>query len=74
MVMHDAEKLVAMLDELKRIGVQMSVDDLGTGYSSLSYLNRFPVDRLKIDRSFVQDLMSDTDDATIVRTIIIARP
>jgi diguanylate cyclase (GGDEF)-like protein/PAS domain S-box-containing protein len=70
MVMHDAEKLVAMLDELKRIGVQMSVDDFGTGYSSLSYLKRFPVDRLKIDRSFVQDLMSDTDDATIVRTII----
>jgi diguanylate cyclase (GGDEF)-like protein/PAS domain S-box-containing protein len=70
MVMHDAEKLVAMLDELKRIGVQMSVDDFGTGYSSLSYLKRFPVDRLKIDRSFVQDLMSDSDDATIVRTII----
>jgi diguanylate cyclase (GGDEF)-like protein/PAS domain S-box-containing protein len=70
MVMHDAEKLVAMLDELKRIGVQMSVDDFGTGYSSLSYLKRFPVDRLKIDRSFVQDLMTDSDDATIVRTII----
>jgi diguanylate cyclase (GGDEF)-like protein/PAS domain S-box-containing protein len=70
MVMHDAERLVAMLDELKLIGVQMSVDDFGTGYSSLSYLKRFPVDRLKIDRSFVQDLMSDTDDATIVRTII----
>lgn len=70
MVMHDAEKLVAMLDELKRIGVQMSVDDFGTGYSSLSYLKRFPVDRLKIDRSFVQDLRSDSDDATIVRTII----
>jgi diguanylate cyclase (GGDEF)-like protein/PAS domain S-box-containing protein len=70
MVMHDAEKLAAMLDELQRIGVQMSVDDFGTGYSSLSYLKRFPVDRLKIDRSFVQDVMSDTDDATIVRTII----
>src|SRR5271165_7159866 len=70
MVMHDAERLVAMLDELKRIGVQISVDDFGTGYSSLSYLKRFPVDRLKIDRSFVSDLMNDTDDATIVRTII----
>jgi diguanylate cyclase (GGDEF)-like protein/PAS domain S-box-containing protein len=70
MVMHDAERLVAMLDELKRIGVHMSVDDFGTGYSSLSYLKRFPVDRLKIDRSFVQDLTSDTNDATIVRTII----
>ncbi len=70
MVMHDADKFVAMLDELKRIGVKMSVDDFGTGYSSLSYLKRFPVDRLKIDRSFVQNLMTDEDDATIVRTII----
>lgn len=70
MVMHDAAKLAAMLAELKKLGVQISVDDFGTGYSSLSYLKRFPVDRLKVDRSFVQDIASDHDDATIVRTII----
>ena len=70
MVMHDAPQLVAMLDELKELGVQIAVDDFGTGYSSLSYLKRFPVDRLKIDRSFVEHIASDADDATIVRTII----
>src|SRR5882757_649772 len=70
MVMHDAPQLVAMLDELKQLGVQIAVDDFGTGYSSLSYLKRFPVDRLKIDRSFVEHIASDADDATIVRTII----
>src|SRR6185369_16335316 len=52
MVMHDAAQLVAMLGDLKKLGVQISVDDFGTGYSSLSYLKRFPVDRLKVDRSF----------------------
>ena len=70
MVMHDAAKLAAMLVELKKLGIQIAVDDFGTGYSSLSYLKRFPVDRLKVDRSFVQDITSDHDDATIVRTII----
>jgi diguanylate cyclase (GGDEF)-like protein/PAS domain S-box-containing protein len=70
MVMHDAAQLVAMLGELKRLGVQISVDDFGTGYSSLSYLKRFPVDRLKVDRSFVEHLATDTDDAKIVRAII----
>jgi EAL domain-containing protein (putative c-di-GMP-specific phosphodiesterase class I) len=69
-VMHDAPQLVAMLGELKRIGVQVAIDDFGTGYSSLSSLKRFPVDRLKVDRSFVEHLAIDTDDAAIVRTII----
>jgi diguanylate cyclase (GGDEF)-like protein/PAS domain S-box-containing protein len=70
MVMHDAPQLVAMLGELKRLGVQIAVDDFGTGYSSLSYLKRFPVDRLKVDRSFVEHLATDADDAAIVRAII----
>jgi len=69
-VMHNAERLIDMLCAIKAQGVQISVDDFGTGYSSLSYLRRFPVDRLKIDRSFVQDILLDQDDGTIVRTII----
>ena len=69
-VMHDAEQFIAMLGELNDLGVQIALDDFGTGYSSLSYLKRFPVDRLKVDRSFVQDIATDADDATIVRTII----
>jgi diguanylate cyclase (GGDEF)-like protein/PAS domain S-box-containing protein len=69
-VMHDADQFIAMLGELNDLGVQIALDDFGTGYSSLSYLKRFPVDRLKVDRSFVQDIVTDCDDATIVRTII----
>jgi EAL domain-containing protein (putative c-di-GMP-specific phosphodiesterase class I) len=69
-VMHDADQFISMLGELNDLGVQIALDDFGTGYSSLSYLKRFPVDRLKVDRSFVQDIGTDVDDATIVRTII----
>jgi diguanylate cyclase (GGDEF)-like protein/PAS domain S-box-containing protein len=69
-VMHDAPQLVAMLGELKRLGVQIAIDDFGTGYSSLSSLKRFPVDRLKVDRSFVEHIATDPDDAAIVRTVI----
>jgi EAL domain-containing protein (putative c-di-GMP-specific phosphodiesterase class I) len=68
--MHDAPKLVTMLKELKGLGVQVAIDDFGTGYSSLSSLKRFPVDRLKIDRSFVEHIATEPDDAAIVRTII----
>jgi len=69
-VMRDAEKTVATLNALKRLGLQISVDDFGTGYSSLSYLRRFPVDALKIDKSFVRDIASDSDSAAIVKAVI----
>lgn len=68
--MKDIEITVRTLNELKQMGVQVSIDDFGTGYSSLSYLKRFPIDKLKIDRSFVRDITTDSDDAAIVRTII----
>jgi EAL domain-containing protein (putative c-di-GMP-specific phosphodiesterase class I) len=69
-VMKDAEKTVATLNTLKRLGLQISVDDFGTGYSSLSYLRRFPVDALKIDKSFVRDIARDADSAAIVKAVI----
>ncbi|HEY4213579.1 MAG TPA: EAL domain-containing protein [Steroidobacteraceae bacterium] len=69
-VMTDPEESAAILEELSRLGVVVSVDDFGTGYSSMSYLRRFPIDKLKIDHSFVKDLMSHSDDASIVRAII----
>ncbi|MDP1679106.1 MAG: EAL domain-containing protein [Candidatus Nitrotoga sp.] len=69
-VMQDAEAAILLLEEMKEMGLKLSVDDFGTGYSSLSYLKRFPIDKFKIDQSFVHDLTTDTDDAVIVSTII----
>jgi EAL domain-containing protein (putative c-di-GMP-specific phosphodiesterase class I) len=69
-VMHNPEQSAATLQKLSAMGVHISIDDFGTGYSSLSYLRRFPLDKLKIDRSFIRDLMSNPDDGSIVRAII----
>lgn len=68
--MQDIEHTVAMLHELKAMQVRLAIDDFGTGFSSLNYLKRFPVDKLKIDRSFVRNLMTDEADAAITRAIV----
>lgn len=69
-IMDNPEAAIKILRELSDTGVQLSVDDFGTGYSSLSYLKRFPIDTLKIDQSFVQEVASDSDSAAIVTAII----
>ncbi len=69
-LMQDSKSTVAVLKALKDMGVQLALDDFGTGYSSLSYLKRFPIDALKIDHSFVRDLTTDDDDASIVSAVI----
>jgi EAL domain-containing protein (putative c-di-GMP-specific phosphodiesterase class I) len=68
--MDQAESSVQILEELSRMGVVVSIDDFGTGYSSMSYLRRFPIDKLKIDRSFISDLTTNPDAASIVKAII----
>jgi len=69
-VMTNPEESASILERLSHIGVLVSVDDFGTGYSSMSYLRRFPIDKLKIDRGFVKDLITRADDASIVQAII----
>lgn len=70
LIAQDTEKTIEVVRELKETGVKLSIDDFGTGYSSLSYLKRFRADTLKIDQSFVRDMLVDSDDSTIVVAVI----
>jgi len=69
-LMHDADAAMRVLNELRAMGLKISIDDFGTGYSSMSYLKHFPIDVLKIDRSFIMDIPEDEQDATITKAII----
>ncbi|MBL0385757.1 EAL domain-containing protein [Tumebacillus sp. ITR2] len=68
--MHNVDRAISTMHGLKQLGIQISLDDFGTGYSSLSYLKHFPIHMLKIDRSFVRDITTDEDDASIVASVI----
>ena len=70
MLLKDFDETVEKINDLKQLGVRFSIDDFGTGYSSLAYLKRLPVDEIKIDRSFVHDVIEDPNDAALVETII----
>jgi diguanylate cyclase (GGDEF)-like protein/PAS domain S-box-containing protein len=70
MVMQNPERAVTTLNRLREMGITVSIDDFGTGYSSLGYLKRFPIDNVKVDRSFIKDLPHDSDDAAITRAVI----
>lgn len=70
MMMNDIERVISTFHQINDLGVDLSIDDFGTGYSSLAYLKRFPVQRLKIDQSFVRDLAIDADDAAITEAVI----
>lgn len=70
LLIHDMDEVLETLLRLNALGVGIAIDDFGTGYSSFSYLKRFPIDKLKIDQSFVRDIATDADDAAIVRVII----
>jgi len=70
MLLSDVEDTIAKMKEIKALGVGFSLDDFGTGYSSLTYLKRLPLDQLKIDQSFVRDVLTDPNDAAIARTVV----
>jgi EAL domain-containing protein (putative c-di-GMP-specific phosphodiesterase class I) len=69
-ILENVEETITKMREIKSLGVSFSMDDFGTGYSSLQYLKRLPLDQIKIDQSFVRDIVQDQNDAAIVRTII----
>jgi len=68
--MQHAESTIYLLGQLKDIGLRLAVDDFGTGYSSLSYLTRFPIDALKLDQSFVRNIIDKSNDAIVIRAVI----
>ena len=70
MMLGDVEAVIRIIRQLKALGVSFSMDDFGTGYSSLQYLKRLPLDQLKIDQSFVQDITTDSSDQALVGTIV----
>jgi len=70
MVMKDPDRAVKVMEALRRMGVRLSIDDFGTGHSSLGYLKRFPINQLKVDRTFVRDLPHNGDDVAITRAVI----
>jgi EAL domain-containing protein (putative c-di-GMP-specific phosphodiesterase class I) len=69
-IMYNIERSTVILNELKKLGVKISIDDFGTGYSSLSYLKHLPIDKIKIDKSFVDDIINHSNQGAIVKTII----
>ncbi|MBN9622770.1 MAG: EAL domain-containing protein, partial [Actinobacteria bacterium] len=69
-LMRDAEATARRLEEIKRLGVRIAIDDFGTGYSSLGHLQRFPVDALKIDRSFISGLGDSRESETLVQSLV----
>ena len=70
LIVDDPDKIIGVLNQLKKLGVKLSIDDFGTGYSSLSYLSRFPLDVLKIDKSFINQLTTDKKGIAITQAII----
>jgi diguanylate cyclase (GGDEF)-like protein/PAS domain S-box-containing protein len=70
-IMKEPEKAIDKLNKLRDLGIKIAIDDFGTGYSSLSYLKRFPIDTLKIDRTFVSDVSTNEDDAAIAKAIVM---
>jgi EAL domain-containing protein (putative c-di-GMP-specific phosphodiesterase class I) len=70
MVMHNPERLIKVLTKIKEMGVRLALDDFGTGYSSLAHIKHFPIDTLKVDRSFVRNLPKDSEDKAIIEAII----
>src|SRR4030042_507925 len=70
MVMHNPTRMIAVLAKIKELGVRLAIDDFGTGYSSLGQLKHFPIDTLKVDRSFVRNIPQDAEDKAITEAII----